>query len=404
MNRPDPARLAPWIVILAGVSAALHVGKLPPAVPVLQAELGISLVQAGFLLAFVQLAGMLLGLVAGLLADGVGLRRSMLTGLLILGGASLAGLWARDAGSLMFLRAAEGLGFLLSTVPAPGLLRRLVPPQRLLRTLGIWSAYMPFGMSLALLLGPAVIAASGWRSWWLLTALASAGMAWAVWRGVPADAAQSGSGPAGSPPVAVSAWTRRLAQTLGAPGPWLAALCFAVYSAQWLAVIGFLPTLYRELDWGPALAASLTASVAAANIVGNVLAGRSLQRGGSPLHLLWAGFAAMAVGTWLSFSDVAAAWPLLRYGGALLFSLLGGLIPGTLFGLAPRLAPGEDTIASTVGWMQQCSSIGQMTGPPLVAWVASRSGSWDHTWWVTVGLCVAGVLLARGVHGVHNRV
>ena len=35
-----------WI-IAAGFVAAMHVGKLPPAVPVLQAELGISLVQAG---------------------------------------------------------------------------------------------------------------------------------------------------------------------------------------------------------------------------------------------------------------------------------------------------------------------------------------------------------------------
>ena len=37
-SQPHPH--APWIVILAGVSAALHVGKLPPAIPALQADLG----------------------------------------------------------------------------------------------------------------------------------------------------------------------------------------------------------------------------------------------------------------------------------------------------------------------------------------------------------------------------
>lgn len=58
-----------WIIVAAGVSASLHVGKLPPAVPVLQQELGISLVQAGFLLSTVQVAGMALGLVVGLGAD-----------------------------------------------------------------------------------------------------------------------------------------------------------------------------------------------------------------------------------------------------------------------------------------------------------------------------------------------
>lgn len=38
------------LVIAAGVVAALHVGKLPPALPALQQVLGVSLVQAGFLL------------------------------------------------------------------------------------------------------------------------------------------------------------------------------------------------------------------------------------------------------------------------------------------------------------------------------------------------------------------
>ena len=81
MKPPIPPAL---LVILAGVSAALHVGKLPPALPVLQQMLGISLVQSGFLLSMVQLAGMSLGLVVGLTADGLGLRRSMLIGLSLL--------------------------------------------------------------------------------------------------------------------------------------------------------------------------------------------------------------------------------------------------------------------------------------------------------------------------------
>ena len=70
-----------WVIVLAGVCAALHVGKLPPALPVLQATLEISLVQASFLLSALQIAGMTLGLAVGLAADGIGLRRSMLVDL-----------------------------------------------------------------------------------------------------------------------------------------------------------------------------------------------------------------------------------------------------------------------------------------------------------------------------------
>jgi len=129
-----------WIVLLAGVAAALHIAKLPPAIPVLQRELGITLVQAGFLLSLVQLAGMGLGIVAGLVADGFGLRRSMLVGLALLSGAGVAGGLAGDVTTLLILRAVEGLGFLMTTVPAPSLIRRCVPPERLTHMLGYWAA------------------------------------------------------------------------------------------------------------------------------------------------------------------------------------------------------------------------------------------------------------------------
>ena len=43
-------RLPPaWLVVLSGVVIAMHVGKMPPAIPVLQQALGVTLVQAGFL-------------------------------------------------------------------------------------------------------------------------------------------------------------------------------------------------------------------------------------------------------------------------------------------------------------------------------------------------------------------
>jgi MFS family permease len=84
-SRPNRFLLHPsWVIVLAGVCAALHVGKLPPALPVLQATLDISLVQASFLLSALQIAGMTLGLAVGLTADGIGLRRSMLIGLALL--------------------------------------------------------------------------------------------------------------------------------------------------------------------------------------------------------------------------------------------------------------------------------------------------------------------------------
>lgn len=388
VRRVEPA----LVVILAGVVAALHVGKLPPAIPVLRDSLGLTLVQAGFLLSLVQLAGMTVGVVFGVVADGLGSRRSMTLGLVVLAIVSALGGLAQGVAPLMLLRAAEGFGFLLVVLPAPGLVRWLVEPQRVTAMMGLWGAYMPLATALALLFGPLAIAAIGWRGWWWALAALSAAMALWLRRAVPADA---GPAAAASP----LPWLARLRQTLAAPGPWLVAVSFAMYSGQWLAVIGFLPSIYVQSGIAGAAAGVLTAAVAAVNMAGNIGSGRLLQRGVAPVRLLRIGFATMALSAMATFagSGDAGIPPVLRYGAVLLFSSVGGLIPATLFALAVRLAPSEGTLSTTVGWVQQWSALGQFAGPPLVAAVASTTGDWQWTWVATGACSVVGLLLTAGL-------
>jgi len=381
------AHRAAWIVVFAGGVAALQVGKLPPALPALQAELGLTLVQSGFLLSIVQLAGLSLAVFMGLLADGMGLKRSMVRGLCLLALASGLGGFATSVTALLFLRAIEGLGFLLVALPAPAMIRRLVPSAQLSGMLGVWGAYMPTGTALALLLGPLFIPVWGWGAWWWLFGAVSLVMALWLFRAVPADpvadAARAGQG----------AWSR-LRRTLSARGPWLVALTFGVYSGQWLAVVGFLPSIYAAAGVSGALLGVLTALAAAVNMAGNMASGRLLQRGWAPRATLWLGFGAMALGSTLAFAAFTEGWPWLRFAGVLLFSGVGGLVPGTLFSLAVRLAPGEQQVATTVGWVQQLSALGQFVGPPVVAAVAARAGGWQFTPLVTVGCCAVGAVLA----------
>jgi len=389
-RRVEPALL----VILAGVVAALHVGKLPPAIPVLRESLGLTLVQAGFLLSLVQLAGMTVGVVFGVVADSLGARRSMTIGLAVLAIVSALGGLTHGVAPLMLLRAAEGFGFLLVVLPAPGLVRSLVEPRRASAMMGLWGAYMPLATAMALLIGPLAIERIGWRGWWWALAALSGAMALWLRHAVPAVARAAGT-PA-------SPWPGRLRQTLAAPGPWLVALSFAMYSGQWLAVIGFLPSIYAQSGVVGFASGVLTATVAAVNMVGNIGSGRLLQRGVAPSRLLRIGFATMALSAVATFAGSSGDGlaPALRYAAVLLFSGVGGLIPATLFALAVRLAPSEGTLSTTVGWVQQWSALGQFAGPPLVAAVASIAGSWQWTWLAT-GTCSAlGLLLTIGLSRV----
>ncbi len=386
-STPLGSRGVAALVVIVGVTCALHVGKLPVAIPVLQETLGLTLLEAGFLLSLVQLAGMLLGLPVGLMADRWGARRVMLAGLVILAAGSGLGALAPDVRFLLATRVLEGAGFLLAVLPAPALLRQLVrEPAVLARALGWWGAYMPVGTALALLAGVPLLAWMGWRWAWVFLGALSIGAAIGLIRGVPAARG------AGSPPaLPLSLWPR-LRRTLSAPGPWLVALAFLMYSGQWMAVIGFLPTIYTQAGYSGAVAGGLSALAAGINMTGNIGAGRCLSRGFQPGALLAAGYLAMGLGSVVAFAGTGH--PVAQYLAVLVFSGLGGLIPGTLFGLAVALAPGEGTVSTTVGWMQQFSSLGQFLGPPLVAWVAVVMGGWHATWLVTGACSMAGLVLA----------
>jgi len=386
-----PAGLPADLLILAcGIVAALHVGKLPTALPLLRAEFGLGLVQAGFLLSLVQGAAMLGALALGLAVGRIGLRRALLAGLVVLTLGSGAGALAGGVAALAWSRAAEGLGFLLVSVAAPALIRQVVPPQRLALSMGLWGTYMPAGTALALLFGPLVAGWVGWRWWWAaLAGLAALASLMLVRRlGLrEAPAMPGGAGPAGG-------WTAALRSSLGASGPWLVGAVFACYAAQWLTVIGFLPTVYDEAGLGGPQAGAMTAAVALANVAGNLAAGRLLHRGWAPQHLLLLGFGAMALGAFLAFGG-PAHWPeAARFAAVLGFSAFGGLVPATLFTSAVRVAPSGAAVPAVIGLTIQCSALGQFVGPPLAAAWTAAHGGWSATWVPTGVAALVGALLA----------
>jgi CP family cyanate transporter-like MFS transporter len=379
---PRASRATLASILAAAIVVSTNGGKLPPALPMLRAEFGLDLVQASLLVSFFQLAGMLLGLFGGMLADRFGPRRVMRAGLVLAGAGSALGALAPDAAVLLASRAVESAGFILTVLPGPALLARTVHAERLRGTMGLWSAYMPTGMALALVAAPLGYQALGWRPVWWTIAAASVVMALVLGRTVAPDAA-------GRVPDGALGLVR---DTLRAPRPWLLALAFGCYAAQWMGVFSFLPTLYTEAGVPLALAGTLTAGGVAINLVGNLSSGLLLQRGVPRAALLAGASLAMIGGAWLCFgTDAPFA---IRYAGVLLFSAVGGLIPGTLFASTPAYAPHPRAVGTTTGLMQQGSTLGQFLSPPLIAAVHGASGGWHHTWLATGGLALGALGVA----------
>ena len=382
------------LVVLAGIVAAMHVGKVAPAIPILRAQLDVSLVQAGWLLSLSQMAGMLTAVFVGMFADGFGLRRSVLWGLVLLGLLSgLAGL-TTSAPQLLLMRAIEGAAILMVIVPAPALLRSLVDPDRLSTAMGFWGTFMPTGTATALLLGPALMAHFGWATWWETLGAIALLMALLFNIGIPRVAVAV----AGARPPAAN--LQRLRLVWRTPQVWRVALAFACYSGQWLVIIGFLPTLLQTGGMSAGLAGTIAAIASAVNIVGNIAGGRLLQKGVPSQRVLGIAFATMAAGAFVVFGAPSDTPLIVKLVAVLMFSGVGGMIPGSLFSLAVRAAPTEDTASTALGWTTQMSMLGQFSMPPVAAALASGYGNWSLTWIATGALSLMGIYLtfARKAH------
>jgi MFS family permease len=160
-----------WPAVLAaaltGVAIAMNVGKVPLALPLLRAELGLSLVQAGWVSAMLTTLAVVAALGFGLAAGRIGALPMVLGGLGLSALASLAALAvdgavpSRGFGLLIATRFVEGAGFLAVAVAAPALVSAAAAPADRRFALGVWSSYMPTGAGLALALAPLVLQRPG---------------------------------------------------------------------------------------------------------------------------------------------------------------------------------------------------------------------------------------------------
>jgi len=387
-----------WIVIVsAGVAAGLQVWKLPPALPYLRHDLSLTLVQAGTLLGIIQLAGMLGGLAISLLAELIGERRCLSGGLILLFLGSAGGGFAWSAGSLLASRAVEGAGFILAVVTGPGLIRRGTPPDRFTTAMGFWGAYQGISTFAGLITGALVLQVVPWRVWWwAMAVLALAPLPWVLARVPRDDVARVRHDDAGGARGAAAALTR-IGRTVRAPAPWTAGLVFACYTLPWMAVVGFLPTIYRDGGMTGSWPGVLSAVVGAANAIGSITTAALMKRGLPARALLVPAFTLMATTSLLAF---AVDWQALPSGTTwqflcvVAFSLTGGAIPATLLRMIGELTPPGGSAPASMGLVQQLFNTGSFIGPALAAWLATRTGGWHSTWWITCACAAVGIVLS----------
>ena len=378
------------LAFAAGYMVGMQVGKVPPALPILEAELDLPRVIAGLIASSFYGIGAVLGVAGGLLIDRLGIRRMVVAGGAVMALASLAGGLATSGSLLLAARIVEGFGFATLSLAAPKMLVAATDAGVRRFVLGVWGTYMPVGIALSLALATLLLEPVGWRGLWFLNSglilLFLLVFAWGAapsrWR-VPALGGGTFDG-AGA------------RATLARPGPWLFGACFVIFAVQWQALVAWLPTFLIETQARSLAGATLlTALFVLATALGSVASAWLMHRGGARWLLLGVAFSGMGVcaaALFAPFTPVAAKIPL-----AVCFALAGGPVPAACFEGGIAHAPAPSQVAMAGGFVAQGAALGAVLGPPLLAAVTEALGGWASAWWTmlvwsALGLAVVAVV------------
>lgn len=374
-----------WLLIGSGTVAAAQIGKAAISVPMIRAEMGLGLDLAGFIVATFATLGACTGIGAGALVQRLGLRRSLIGGMSAIALGNLIGAAAPSEFVLLGARIVEGIGFFGVVLAIPSMLARVIAEKDRAFVMAVWSAYMPAGIALMLLVGP-LLQEIGWRSLWIANATLAGcctlllALHAPFVREVPRK------------------FFSEAMKVVRDPRCMMLGFAFFAYSCQIFSLIFALPQLLTSAHHTTLGAAGLLSAAAlAVSALGHISSG-FLLRAGVPI---WAsiavsfGFFAIA-----GFAIYAGTLPLagLTLVAALALGI-GGLAPGALYASAPQAAPDPSAVPATIGLLQQASNLGQFAGPVAVGvWVA-HSG-WQAAPAIVVPAAVIGLVTALAIRGV----
>lgn len=338
--------LALWT---AGLGAAAQFAKIVVIFPELQAYYGQTGAASGYLVSLISFVGMALGLVAGVIAIQIGLRRLLILGLSL--GAAISAWQATLPGfeAMMLSRFIEGLSHLAIVVAAPTLIAQLSTGKYQGAALTLWGTFFGVAFAAVALFAPSLITAYGLGSLALVHAIYMAVIAIVLTALLPrVDRSDAPAWPS------LTDIARRHFSVYSSPFIAAPAIGWLFYTLTFVSLLAILPPM---ID--PAQRAMVTAAMPLASIISSLTLGTWLLRRMSAVTIIIIGFV-LAIG--LAF--VLMAFGVSAWLAIALFASLG-LVQGASFAAVPQLNPGLADRALANGGLAQMGNIGNGIGTPI---------------------------------------
>ncbi len=360
---------------------------LPPILPVVIENLGISHTQAGLLMSLFALPGILLSLPGGWLVDRYGERLIGGVGLVLMGaGTVLLGL-APGFALILAARAMSGVGAMVGVVALQRLVIRLFTGRGLGLPVGISGSAVPVGIIIILNTSGRLAATAGWRevavragAATVAVGLVFSAVIWFVTRGRTL-------GRAGKDDTAPLTDSRRAFRPI-----WIAGVVWFCANGAMTAFMTFAPDHFQGLGFDVSSRGLFTSIPMWTSAALGMVTGWLTDRHGGRALFMTVGMALM--GTALVVLPSATVPPSL-IGLALGLSLAAVVTP--TISLPGALLPDSHT-GRGYGILATCANLGIFLVPPLAGW--SRDLSGGYVWpFVIMGLAAFVGMLAAAILG-----
>lgn len=375
-----------WVILfaifIASVAAPINQFKVPPVMPALIGQFGLSMTQAGLLMSVFSFAGLILAFPAGMVLSSLGQRKTCLLALAIIVGGSLWGTWSAADAELLVSRTLEGAGMAILGVTAPVVIATWFPPSRRGIALGVWSAWVSTGVIVMMNASPMVTPDGQWtQTWWLGTGIAAAALVlFAVLYRNPPVSGDVVDG--GGPPM-----REMFSEVLARRDVWLLAISLFSFNIMVLALNTFFPTYLSKVHGLPMQEADFFSSIANMVMLFSCpLGGWLADKTGTKKPIFSVCLALIALWWLVVFRVPVAAIPLFMG----IFGLLGGPIITTIITALPDAVGRPALLGFGMSLLMFWHHLGEFVGPVYFGRVLDLSGSWQTAAAAMVPVCIIG--------------
>lgn len=387
-SAPAPQRVPPevWVLVAASFVIALGYGVVAPALPAFARTFDVGIGAASAVVSAFAIMRLAFAPATGPLVRAFGERWIYMAGLLIVAASTLAVAFAQSYWQLMLFRGLGGVGSVMFTVSAMGLMIRIAPAEIRGRVSGVYSSSFVLGGICGPLLGGALVG-FGLQVPFIVYAAAL------VVATLVVGIALRGSALAGREEASSEPGTT-VREALADSAYRAALFTSVVFGWVYSMRVSLLPLFFAAvLDQPAAIAGYALAAYAAGDVLAMFPAGRASDRyGRRPFIVI--GMLVIAAGTLaLGLTDSV----LVAFLVTVVAGIGTGLVAPTMQASLADVLQGKGRSGGALSAYQMAQDAGTISGPLLAGAIAQFLGfSWAFT--ITAALCVVAAfvwMLAR---------